>query len=452
MLAPIAPKVAATQNKQPRDRRTFFRWGLAAAIFVVILGVLLYFRPVTMVIAVSRSDVAELKIAQLLIEHNRSKSSSLRLSVLETQTPEEALQLLEKGQVELAIGRSDMKLPESSTSIAVFKKMQPFFALNIQKESPAELSPAWLKGKVIGYANSPLSNRTLLESVLRHWQLLDSVTLVPIAPGQLISVSKKQHLDAHFTINAANVDAAGAGAKVLDSVRMAFSRGFAVLPLSDSAALIGKIPGLEEGKIPRGFFEASPALPAEELVSAAVLSNLMIAKDKSDGAIAATVKALIAMKEAQLSRNPDLANIAEPSKTNRNVAFNSVAGKVHDGTYENIFDKYTNQIYVGLALLGGIASLGTGAFRRQRQTSTAEISDDLQILLAMRDSLVKPLDASEFDQLRLQADAIYRSALENAGRGQIASVQLMAIDLAYKRVLEINRTSEHIDVLASRDN
>ena len=441
MAAKIKPFISTIYQVLPRNRSAAFSWSLATLIFGLLFTALFYFRPTTMVIAVSRTDLAELKIAQLLVDYTRNKSSRLRLSIIQTGSPEDALQMLEKGQVELAIGRSDMKMPESSTSIAVFKQMQPFFALNLQKNLSVEPAPAWLKGKVIGYPSSPNSNRNLLESILRHWQLLDTVTLVPVAPGQLVNVSQKQKLDGHFTVNAANVDSAGA--RVLAAVKTIFPVGFSVLPLSDSAALIGKIPGLEEGIIPRGFFSSSPPLPSEELSSAAILSNLMIAKDVPDDAIAATVKALLAMKEAQLSRNPDLANVAEPSKTNRNVAFNSIALKVHDGVFEDIFDRYANQIYIGLAMLGGIASLGSGAYRRQRQAVTSEISADLKRLLTMQDGIAKPTAADELNRIQLEAQAIYRGALESAARGQIAGTQLMAVDLAYKRLLELCRTNKH---------
>ena len=425
----------------PRNRTAVFSWSLAAFIFSFLCMALFYFRPIAMVIAVSRTDLAELKIAQLLMDYTRNKSSRLRLSIVQTSSPEDALQMLEKGQVELAIGRSDMKMPESSTSIAVFKQMQPFFALSLQKNLSAEPVPAWLKGKTIGYPSSPISNRILLESILRQWQLLDTVTLVPVAPGQLVSISQRQKLDGHFTVNAANVDSAGA--RVLAAVKTIFPVGFSVLPLSDSAALIGKIPGLEDGIIPRGFFSSSPPLPAEELTSAALLSNLMVAKDVPDDAIAGTVKALLAMKEAQLSRNPDLANVAEPSKTNRNVAFNSVALKVHDGVFEDIFDRYANQIYIGLAVLGGIASLGSGAYRKQRQALKSEISIDLKRLLIMQDGIAKPTAAEELERIGVEAQSIYRSALDSAALGQISGAQLMAVDLAYKRLLELSHSQRH---------
>ena len=178
---------------------------------------------------------------------------------------------------------------------------------------------------------------------------------------------------------------------MLDTLNKAFPNGFTVLTLADSTALMGKIPGLEDGTIARGVFRASPALPLEDLTSAAITSNLIVSKDISNDTIATTVKALIAMKEAQLARNPDLSNIAEPSKTNRNIAFNSVAAKVHDGTYEDFFDLYANKIYIGLALVGGIASLGGGAYRRQRMATTTELSSDLRQLLALQESFSKPM-------------------------------------------------------------
>ena len=376
------------------DRTTVFSWAMAVAVFAGLLAILLYFRPITLVIAVSRSDVAELKIAQLLVDHTRSKSSRLRLSVLQTQSPEDALRMLELGKAEMAIGRSDMTMPESATSVAILKPMQPFFALPTQvpltkKGLATEATPEDLKGKLIGYSDSLRSNRTLLEAILRHWQLLDVVTLVPIPTGQLVPLAKSSRIDALFTVNAASSDATGT--RVLDTLNKAFPNGFTVLTLADSTALMGKIPGLEDGTIARGVFRASPALPLEDLTSAAITSNLIVSKDISNDTIATTVKALIAMKEAQLARNPDLSNIAEPSKTNRNIAFNSVAAKVHDGTYEDFFDLYANKIYIGLALVGGIASLGGGAYRRQRMATTTELSSDLRQLLALQESFSKPM-------------------------------------------------------------
>ena len=97
-----------------------------------------------------------------------------------------------------------------------------------------------------------------------------------------------------------------------------------------------------------------------------------------------------------------------------------------------------------MALVGGIASLGGGAYRRQRKATTTELSADLAQLLALQDSLSKPLPCHQRDLLRAQAEVIFNRALQSAARSQITSAQLMAVHLVYTRLLPQQRRSRRV--------
>src|SRR5215212_6401300 len=125
MPSPSYPNEDEEAVRRQRRRSNFlllvFAVGLLA--FGIAAGGLYYLlQPATLRIAVGPPGSDDEKVVQAMAEVFAAESRTVRLSPITANGAVEALALLGAGKADLAVGRSDLQMPENAQILAVLRK------------------------------------------------------------------------------------------------------------------------------------------------------------------------------------------------------------------------------------------------------------------------------------------------------------------------------------------
>jgi hypothetical protein len=88
-------------------------------------------QPTRLKIAVSQHDTDEPKVVQALIDTLIKERADVRLTLQVTNGPEESAQALDRGEVDLAVVRSDIQVGRGATSIMELRKFFPMLVSRV---------------------------------------------------------------------------------------------------------------------------------------------------------------------------------------------------------------------------------------------------------------------------------------------------------------------------------
>jgi TRAP-type uncharacterized transport system substrate-binding protein len=385
-------------------------------------------QPVHLKIAVSQKDVDEPRVVQALIDALAKERADVRLAMYITDGPEESAQALEEGEVDLAVVRSDIQVGRGATSIMELRK---FFPMLVTKQGNRINKIADLRGKQIGIAALPLHNRVFAAEVLQHWGLRDKdYNFVYVEPGALQKLVKEGKIDALFAISSLGNRPVRRASELLRSV---WGAQLMLIPFDDVSALVGKIRGVEEGELVKGYFGGSPAKPEEDLDTIA-LSNRLVASERVTIPMAVTMtKALLALRDKKQIETPELISLTVPARTSPSLPVHPGTVQQGDGTYQEFLDRYTNHFYVALAVIGGLGSLLTTLLTHGKHLVRDRSIRDVRQVLLLGDLLTNETDQALVAQWLSEADKILQETLLACAAGDVEHSVLMAMQVAVAR-------------------
>ena len=403
-------------------------WLLLVLALVAGAAVVAYLRPVVLVIAAGQTDQDEKKVVQLLVDTLAKERGGVRLVPLWTAGFSESAAALSSGKADLAVIRSDVDVGRGASSLVSLRKFYPvLFTKKVTKIT--KISD--LRGKKIGVGGQGELNRILVRNILSHRGLLEQdYTLVPLKSGEQVDYASQGKIDAFFSVSAGRTQS---NATFNDNIRKAWGEKFVVVTLDDAAALALRIRGVETGEIVKGFFGGDPPKP-EEGTDTITLSNRIVASEKvSPNAAVVLTRTLFSLRDQRQLEVPEVLAIAAPSRDVPTLPVHPGTVQLLDGVYQDFLDRYINQMFIAVALLGVLGSGVTAINARRRRGHRERSVDDLHCLLGLSDRIAQQDDPLQARQHLEEVDTIFQRNMIACAQGHVSSGALVAIQAAVNR-------------------
>ena len=401
---------------------------LLALVLTVGVAVALFMRPVVLVIAVGQGDQSEQKVVQLLIDTLAKERSGVRLVPLWTNGASESAAALTAGKADLAIIRSDVVVGRGASSLVSLRTFNPVL---FTKKGMKITTLSDLRGKRIGIGGQDGLNQLLFRQILSQRGLQEQdYTLVPLKRGEQADYASQGKIDAFFSVSAGRTRS---NESFNDNIRKSWGEKLVVVTFDDAAALALRIRGVETGEIVKGFFGGDPPKPEED-TDTIVVSNRLVASEKVNPNTAVTLtRTLFAIRDQRQSEVPELLAIAAPARDVPTLPVHPGTVQLLDGVYQDFLDRYTNHMFIALALLGALGSGVPAINARRRRVQREKSVEDLHHLLELSDRIALENDPIQTGQLIKEVDTIFQRSLVACAEGHVSSGALVAIQAAVNR-------------------
>lgn len=401
---------------------------LLVFVLAACVALALFLQPVVLVVAAGQADQDEQKVVQLLVDTLAKERSGVRLVPLWTNTASESAAALTAGKADLAVIRSDIVVGRGATSLVSLRKFNPVL---FTKKSTKITKLSDLRGKRIGTGGQGDINQLLLRQILSQRGLQEQdYTVVPIKRGEQADYANGGKIDAFFSVSAGRTRS---NETFNDNLRKSWGEKLVVVTFDDAAALALRIRGVETGEIVKGFFGGDPPKPEEDS-DTIILSNRLVASEKVDANTAVILtRTLFAMRDKRQSEVPELLAIASPARDVPTLPVHLGTIQLLDGVYQDFIDRYTNHMFIGVALLGALGSGIPAINARRRRVQREKSVEDLNYLFGLSDLIFKENDPLQVDLHLKEVDAIFQRSLVACAEGHVSSGTLVAIQAAVDR-------------------
>jgi TRAP-type uncharacterized transport system substrate-binding protein len=311
-----------------------------------------YNRPVTLTLAVGSIDGEAASAMSTIANQLASDGASVRLKVIDTGTAIESGKQFAAGNVDLAAVRGDVGDLSQAQAIVVLAHVT---ALLIAPPGSSIDSIEKLKGHTVGVLGGEANARIV--------DILNST--YDLARGKVIFKNLTAQ-DARQAVQSKQISALlvviPLTEKYLSLVKGFFPQGSkmtpVLIPIESAAAIAEANRAYESFDVPKGTLRGSPPVPDDDLTT--LRTSLYLVARKSLNADVATnlTASIMKVRRELLRENPLFAQITAPSTdADAYLPVHPGAAAVYNGTQQSFIDQYSNYIYLGPMILGGIASV-----------------------------------------------------------------------------------------------
>jgi TRAP-type uncharacterized transport system substrate-binding protein len=311
-----------------------------------------YNRPVTLTLAVGTIDGEGAKAMSAIASQLVSDGASVRLKVIDTGTTVESGKQFAAGNVDLAAVRGDVGDLSQAQAIVVLAHVT---ALLIAPPGSSIDSIEKLQGHTVGVLGGEANARIV--------DILNST--YDLARGKVIFKNLTAQ-DARQAVQSKQISALlvviPLTEKYLSLVKGFFPQGSkmtpVLIPIESAAAIAEANRAYESFDVPKGTLRGSPPVPDDDLTT--LRTSLYLVARKSLNADVATnlTASIMKVRRELLRENPLFAQITAPSTdADAYLPVHPGAAAVYNGTQQSFIDQYSNYIYLGPMILGGIASV-----------------------------------------------------------------------------------------------
>jgi TRAP transporter TAXI family solute receptor len=408
-----------------------------AAILLVVSGMIglvtyIYSLPTTLKIAVSQNT--DLRLVNATAQLFARGRESIRLKVIPVDGTTASAAKIEKGEVDLAIVRSDVAMPTNTQTIAIMHRNA---GILIAPSSSSLRSISDLKGRTIGMVRGSASNSRMLDTILAQYEVLpNSVRRLNLNPGDVAGGLRSGRIDLVFAVGSP------LGPLVNEMVSVATEVGGGApifLSVDEAEAIAKRLPSYDAIGVLRGLFGGTPPKPAEKFVTLGMTYRL-VASDKLSDALAGELARLIFTLKPALVQDVPSATLIEPPSTEKGEGppVHPGAAEYFDGTQQTFFDRYGDYFYlflIGFSMVGSAMAAFIGrAMSRDQQRDRARVDALTQRLVIIMRSVRTAEDDARLDDFQHEIDEIFAIAVHAASSGVMQDGQLAALSLAMDQV------------------
>ena len=382
----------------------------------------------TLKVAVPSHDTASRRLFETAAEAFRTQRQAIRLTVVTTPDSAAALSALDKGNVDLAVGRSDDVLRTRSQT-----------ALIIRQEAAVIMAPK--TGKVKKFADVVGVNLGIVRegpaSTGSFTALMDYYGLQPsklkpvlLTPGDIGPALREKRVEAVIVIGDPT------SKRVADAVgeaNRAVRGGIVFLEIEAAEAIARRVPSLEAAEFKQGIFGGAPPLPAETVTSIGSSIRLVASERLSDERVSDLLRQLLTARQSIGAVVPGAGLIKLPSTD----ADDSTAFVIHpgvlsygDGEIKTFFDRYGDWLYMGLFLLSGVGSAFAAMLGRFNTERRRRIMSRVFEIEALIDRAAAADSSEALAQIERETDEVFRVALKQAVRGDLDEAGIKTFEMA----------------------
>jgi len=386
-----------------------------------------YTRPTTLTVAVGSLDGEAVKIVSALASHLTSTNKEIRLKVVESNSTIEAADLFSSGKTDLAVVRGDVGDLSKAYAVAVLTQM---VVMLIAPPDSALTDVAGLKRVTVGVIGGEVNKKVV--KVLTDEYDLDraGVSFKDIAPldARRIVQSKEVRV---FLVVLPLAD------KHLAQLRGLFLPGakssLVLVPIEAAAAIAEKERAYESFDVPKGTLRGAPAVPSDDVTTLRVPLYLVAAKKLDDDLITGLTEALMKARRDLLGEWPILAQItAASTDPDAYLPVHPGAAAFYNGTQQSFLDKWSNAIFIGPMILGGIASVLAAAWRFLREDDKSE--EPLDALYALGRKIRTSERETELDEIESEIDTILQVQRSKAAADEQGTLAVTTLNVAAHRL------------------
>ncbi len=383
----------------------------------------------TLVFAVGDANGPEARFAVKLATVLKNNAPRLRLKIVPNADSAKALAQFDRRQAELAVLRTDAKVPPHARAIAI---LEHDIVLLISPPGKKIKSLAELKKKKIAVLADSDNGATFVRNILDMSDNSDAASRVQMAPPN--SAFDKLFGSGGF---GAAVVIAHASAIVKDKRYEQYAKagGFTLNAIDEAKALARRIPGITEETLATGMVSSSPAIPDDDLDTIG-LQWLLVAQSKMSTVTAGDLARAIYENKAELALEDGFASKIEPAVTDKDafvIAHQGAAEYINDET-KSFMDRYSDMMYLGAGALSVIGSIFAAIYTKITRIAPEKASELATAILDIGERMEHATSMDALDTLQDELEAILRGAVVGLRDGTISTDGLETFKLGYEFV------------------
>ena len=393
----------------------------------------------TLVFAVGEPNGVEARFAAKLAAVLKSNASRLRLKIVPNADNAKALTLFDHKDANLAILRTDAKVPPRARTLAI---LEHDLVLVLSPGGKKIKSVADLKKKKIAVLADGENSVSFVRSALELSDSADAAQRVQMAPPNT-------SFDKLFTTGFGAVVAIEHTSKIMkDKTYEQFAKrgGFTLNAIDSAKALARKYPAISEETVATGMLSSSPAVPDDD-VDTIGLEWLLVAQSKMSTTTAGDLARIIYENKSDLALDNGFASKIEPAETDKDafiIAHPGAAEYINDDT-KSFMDRYSDMMYLGAAALSVIGSIFAGIYTKITRVAPEKASQLATAILDIGERMEHAKTLDQLDDLQDELEAILRGAVIGLRDGTISSDGLDTFKLGYEFVRdEIGMRRDHL--------
>jgi TRAP-type uncharacterized transport system substrate-binding protein len=396
---------------------------------VGLLGYRWYNRPVTLTLAVGSIDGEGAKAMAAMASQFVSDGAPVRYKVIDTGTAPESAKAFAAGNVDLAVVRGDVGDLSQAQAIVVLTHV---IVLLIAPPGSNIDSIDKLRGRTIGVLAGE-TNSKIVDVLNKTFDLARSKTVF-----KNLGLQEARQAIQSKQVNALLV-VIPLTEKYLSLVKGLFPQGSKTLPVLipiDSAAAIAEANrAYESFDVPKGTMRGSPPVPDDDLTTLKTSIYLVARKSLSADVATNLTQAIMKVRRELLRENPLFAQITAPSTdADSYLPVHQGALAVYNGTQQGFIDEYSNYIYLGPMVLGGIASVLAAAWKFLGIGQPEFRQGPLDTLYGLARQIRGVNSERELEGIEEQIDDMLRAERLKAEKGDESAVDAATLNVVAHRL------------------
>ena len=383
----------------------------------------------TLVFAVGDGNSLEARFAGKLAAVLKSTNSRLRLKIVDHSDSAKALAAFDHRQADLAMLRSDAKVPARARALAI---LEHDVLLLISPGSKKIKSLAELRKKKIAVLADGENNAAFVRNALEISEGPEGNSRVQVVPSN-------SNLDKLFSPNGYGAAIAIAHASTLmkDKRFEQYARhgGFTVNAIDETKALARRNPWISEETLPTGMLSSSPAIPDDDLDTIG-LQWLLVAQSKMTTTTAGDLARAIYENKAELALEHGFGSRIEPADTDKDafiIAHPGAAEYINDDT-KSFMDRYSDLLYLAAAALSVIGSIFAGIYTKITRVAPEKAGQLATAILDVGERIEHANSLDALEALQDELEEILRGAVVGLRDGTISTDGLDTFKLGYQFV------------------
>ncbi len=406
----------------------------------------------TLTFAVGAANGDEARFAEKLAAVMKNTHSRLRLKIVPNADNAKALASFDRRETDLAIMRTDAKVPPRARAIAILD--HDLVMLITPGEKKLKSFDDLKKKKIAVWAESD-NGASFVRNIFDFLDSPDAASRVQMAPPN-------STLDKLFSSGFGAVIVVVPASKVLKDKsyeQYAKRAGFTLNAIDAAKAMARKIPGITAETIETGMLSSSPEVPDDD-VDTIGLEWLLVGQSRISATTAGDLARLIYENKSELGLDDGFASKIEPAATDKDafiIAHPGAAAYINDDV-KSFMDRYSDMMYLGAAALSVIGSIFAAIYAKVTRIAPEKASELSTAILIIGEKVEHVHSLDELDGLQEELEKILRGVIIGLRDGTISSDGLDAFKLGYEFVRdEIGMRRDYLarhagDHMAEGDN
>jgi TRAP-type uncharacterized transport system substrate-binding protein len=382
----------------------------------------------TLVFAVGDANSPDARFAERLATVLKNNLSRLNLKIVSNPDSAKALAQFDRKQANLAVLRTDAKIPPHARSLAI---LDHDVVLLLSPGGKKIKTVAELRKKKIAVLADGDSGANFVRNILE----------IPDSPGGTSPVQMAapgSTFDKLFASGFGAVIAITHTSKLMKDKTYeegAKRHAFTLNAIDAAKALARRNPALSEETIASGTLSSSPAIPEED-VDTIGLQWLLVANSRLSAVTAGDLARTIYENKAELALADGFASKIEPADTDKDafiVAHQGAAQYINDDI-KSFMERYSDMIYIGAAALSIIGSIFATLYTKVTRTAPEKASELATALLDLGEEIQDATTIDQLDCLQDELEKILRGVVIGLRDATISGDGLDTFKLGYQFV------------------